>query len=164
MKLISVREQPALAEKAVTYFQQKWASENSKMVYEDCILHCVDAEAPLPQWYLLMEGTEIIGCAGLITNDFISRMDLYPWVCALYIEPKWRGAERGAALLARAERDARGRALRGCICAPITSDTMNATDSLIRAGDIIPGARVRASMKKCLKRKDLVYNFGITKT
>ena len=106
MKLISVREQPALAEKAVAYFQQKWASENSKMVYEDCILHCVDAEAPLPQWYLLMEGTEIIGCAGLITNDFISRMDLYPWVCALYIEPKWRGAERGAALLARAERDA----------------------------------------------------------
>ena len=58
----------------------------------------------------------------------------------------------------------RGRALRGCICAPITSDTMNATDSLIWAGDIIPGARVRASMKKCLKRKDLVYNFGITKT
>lgn len=107
MNIVSVRKQPEYAKAAIKYFQDKWASEESRMIYEDCIMNCITSESPLPQWYLLYDKDEIIGCAGLITNDFISRMDLYPWICALYIEEKNRGNSYGKLLLEQAKQEAK---------------------------------------------------------
>ena len=107
INLISIREKPDYKMRAIAYFQSKWASKDSMMVYDDCISHCINTQSPLPQWYLLeMEGS-IIGCAGLITNDFISRSDLYPWMCALYIEKEYRGHSYGSVLIEKAKYDAK---------------------------------------------------------
>lgn len=107
LQVISLREKPEYRDKMIGYFQEKWASETSMMVYEDCLTSCIGARNPLPQWYLLEEDHVIIGCAGLITNDFISRMDLYPWFCALYIEESHRGHVYGKLLMDKAKADAR---------------------------------------------------------
>jgi len=104
MRIISVRQNPEYKERAIKYFQDSWA-EISPVIYEDCISNSINAKQSLPQWYILEKEGEIIGCAGLITNDFISRMDLYPWICAIYIEEKHRGNAYAALLIEKAKKD-----------------------------------------------------------
>ncbi|PES34771.1 GNAT family N-acetyltransferase [Priestia megaterium] len=105
MQIINVREHVEYQEKAIKYIQNKWANENTLKLYEDCITHSLKTDNSLPIWYLLENKGEIIGCAGLISNDFISRMDLWPWVCALYIEEGYRGMSLGEKLLLKIKED-----------------------------------------------------------
>lgn len=104
VEVISIREQPQYKDAAILYFQQSW-KEVAPIMYQDSITHCIGAANPLPQWYILKKGDSIIGCAGLITNDFISRGELYPWLCALHIDEKHRGNGYPKLLLQRAKED-----------------------------------------------------------
>lgn len=105
-KIISIRENPDYMERAIRYFQKSWDSVLPE-IYDDSISHSINARDSLPQWYLLENEGNIIGCAGLITNDFISRGDLYPWICALYIEEAHRGNAYASLLMEKAKADTR---------------------------------------------------------
>lgn len=104
MNIISLREQPEYLEKTIAYFQAKWPSVLPE-IYDNCLRNAVGARNDLPQWYLLEEDGKTIGCAGLITNDFISRGDLYPWLCALFVEEEYRGRRLSELLIERAKAD-----------------------------------------------------------
>ena len=88
MQVITLKEHPEYLAEAIRYFQKQWAGPDSLMVYEDSLTHSFSTSI-LPQWLLLVNDEmasdgpyQIIGCGGLIPNDFISRMDLTPWLCA----------------------------------------------------------------------------------
>lgn len=105
VRIVSVRKSPEYRDRAIEYISSKWSAPRN--VYEDCIGHSITSENPLPQWYLLERDMDIIGCAGLITNDFISRMDLYPWFCGLFVEENERGNAYGNLLMETAKLDAK---------------------------------------------------------
>ena len=108
MKVINLRKQSQYLEQTIAYFQKIWASDASKMVYHDSITRSISTDSPLPIWYLLMSDSgDIIGCAGLITNDFISNMDLWPWLAALYIEEAHRGHNYAQLLIDTIKTDAK---------------------------------------------------------
>lgn len=104
-KIISVRENPEYLERAVDYFSTKWGIE--RIIYQDCISNSITTKSSLPRWYLMLNNDdEIIGSYGLITNDFISRQDLWPWLCALYVDENYRGKALGGKLLEHGRREA----------------------------------------------------------
>ena len=98
IQILAVREHPEYLDRAVDYFASKWGVDRKG--YYDCISNSLTAESPLPRWYLMLKSGEIIGSYGLIVNDFISRQDLWPWLCALYVEESERGKALGSHLLA----------------------------------------------------------------
>lgn len=102
--IISIRDNPEFLETGIDYFTAKWQID--RRIYADCISHSLATPQPLPRWYLLMKNDTIIGCYGLITNDFISRQDLYPWLCALYVEKDFRGRQLGSQMLAHGRNEA----------------------------------------------------------
>ncbi|MFN1836040.1 GNAT family N-acetyltransferase [Balneola sp. MJW-20] len=104
MKIISLRESPEYKDEAIRYLQKSWPGV-LPIIYEDCISYSINARNSLPQWYLLELRDRLIGCAGLITNDFISRGDLYPWLCALFIDNEFRGSDYGFLLIEKAKQD-----------------------------------------------------------
>jgi len=103
-RIISVREHPEYLNRAVDYFSSKWGID--RKIYEDSISDGIATEKPLPRWYLMLKGDEIIGSYGLIENDFMVRKDLMPWLCALYIEESERGKMLGSRLLAHGQQEA----------------------------------------------------------
>ena len=107
MNVISLREHPEYKQAAIRFFQDRWATEKSMPVYENCLHYALQTENPLPQWYLLEDGDDLVGGCGLIPNDYISRMDLWPWICALWVDEDRRGRGCGGLLLERAKADAR---------------------------------------------------------
>lgn len=103
--IISVRNNPTMLNRAVDYFHNIWGI--ARQIYDDCISHSLTTPSKIPRWYLMMNDDEIIGSYGLIANDFISRQDLYPYLCALHINKDYRGKALGSVLLKHGQKQAK---------------------------------------------------------
>ena len=66
---------------------------------------CAAEKGPVPQWYLAVDGDAVLGGLGVIENDFHTRKDLTPNVCAVCVEEACRRRGIAGALLNHACRD-----------------------------------------------------------
>lgn len=103
-KFTTIRKDPELKERAARWFHEKWH------VPEEAYLSCMDdclGNRTEYDWYLCLDGEDIIGGLGIIENDFHDRRDLAPNICAVYTEPSCRGKGIAGRLLNMAVEDMR---------------------------------------------------------
>lgn len=86
--IMSLHAHPEWRIPAARWFQEKW--EIPLEEYLTSIDESIKGAVAVPQWYIVMEGQQIIAGAGVIENDFHDRKDLTPNICALYVEPERR--------------------------------------------------------------------------
>jgi len=100
-KVVRMHDHPGGLDEAIAFYHDKWGSVSNYAFFEDAIKHSNYDD--LPQFFVALKGERIVGCCGLIMNDFVSRQDLYPWVCGVYVEESERKQGLGGKLLAYAE-------------------------------------------------------------
>ena len=91
--ILPLRDAPVLADAAAVWFSRRWGIPAES--YRESMEQCLRRKAPVPQWYVVRDGGRLLAGAGVIANDFHDRKDLTPNLCALFVEPPWRG--RGTA-------------------------------------------------------------------
>ena len=106
--IINLHDRPRLRQQAAEWFHRQWG-----IPAEDYLasMDGTQTGTAVPQWYVAVAGTAIIGGVGVIDNDFHRRKDLTPNVCALYVEAAWRGRGIAGQLLERVCSDMKRR---GC--------------------------------------------------
>ncbi len=87
-RIVNLRDEPARKEQMAAWFHDKWGIPQE--AYLESMDACLKGEGPVPQWYGVMQGGEMIGGLGVIENDFHDRTDLTPNVCAVYVEKAHR--------------------------------------------------------------------------
>ena len=103
-RIISVREHPDYAQTAIKFFQSRWPIVPPHL-YDEGINLALVTEDSIPQWYLLELNGQLIGCAGLIDEELITRKDIFPWLCALYIDEDHRGQNYASLLIEKIKSD-----------------------------------------------------------
>lgn len=86
--ILTIGEHVELIDKAAHWFHRKWNIPES--AYRESMEECLKNSSAVPQWYVVMDGEEIIAGCGVIENDFHERRDLAPNVCAVYVEEPYR--------------------------------------------------------------------------
>lgn len=96
-EIIRLLDKPAMKQQMADWFHEKWNVPLE--AYLQSMNDCLAENNPVPQWYIAVEDSRIIGGLGVIENDFHNRKDLTPNVCAVYTEADRRCQGVAGALL-----------------------------------------------------------------
>lgn len=98
-----LRTSPEYLEQASRWFSKQWCIPQD--IYLVSMRACLSG-ARVPQWYIATDAERrIVAGAGVVANDFHPRTDLAPNLCALYVEPAFRGQGLAARVLAFVRQD-----------------------------------------------------------
>lgn len=110
MEIIMLRDKPENKLAYANWFSEKWGIPLD--AYIASMDECLVNPGGVPSWYIAEIDGAIVGGLGVIENDFHNRKDLAPNVCAVYVEPEYRGRGIAGKLLEFVCQDMRARGIK----------------------------------------------------
>lgn len=100
-RLVRLADCPAFVPTLATWVQQTWGRLTPNITYEMRIIEFTKRTTlqPLPQTFVAVEKETPVGMASLVAHDMLTRMDLSPWLAAVYVVPKSRNMGVGSSLV-----------------------------------------------------------------
>ncbi|MDY5949603.1 MAG: GNAT family N-acetyltransferase [Helicobacter sp.] len=106
ISICSLKDNPSLLEKAQIFLLKAWADEKSENFYKEVLQCCVKTSDFIPHFlFAIDKDRKIIGCVGIALQDFVSCVNLYPFLVALYVEETYRNNGIASMLIGKAKRD-----------------------------------------------------------
>ncbi|UOY07322.1 GNAT family N-acetyltransferase [Muricauda sp. SCSIO 64092] len=99
MNIELLHKESKLLERGIEYFWKQWGNESNFDFYKNCIENSIADDKSLPKFYLMLDEDKIIGSYALLTNDLISRQDLFPWFACLFVDESYRNQGLANALI-----------------------------------------------------------------
>ena len=95
--------------KIVSWVHSEWGHLMPDISYQNLLSIFSDRTIPhrIPGTFVALCGDEIVGTASLVAHDMSTRLDLYPWLAAVFVPPEYRGKGIGSALVQAAIDEAR---------------------------------------------------------
>ncbi|MCF2642150.1 GNAT family N-acetyltransferase [Roseburia hominis] len=81
----------------IQWMNEEFGNDKSYKFYKGIVEHSTK-ENDLPITFVMVENDELLGTVGIWRGDLLSRQDLYPWLSALIVNPKYRNRGIGKEL------------------------------------------------------------------
>lgn len=110
MEIIKLTNKPEKKRAYAHWFHAKWGMPLE--AYMASMDQCLSSPSGVPSWYAAEIDGQIVGGLGVIENDYHDRKDLAPNVCAIFVEPEYRGQGIAGKLLEYVCEDMRERGIK----------------------------------------------------
>lgn len=97
MNIKRLEEAPEFTGTVIEWLNDEFGNQNSKKFYQGIIEHSL-TEDKLPITFVAIEDGVLLGTVGIWRADLLSRQELFPWLSALVVNPKYRNNGIGQAL------------------------------------------------------------------
>jgi len=103
VRIVAVSEQPGLTALVAEWRVQAFFDRPGGYTVEEMTALILKPPGGPNETFVLFDGGQAVGTAGLMRSDLESRPDLTPWLGGLYVEPAFRGRGHATALVRQVE-------------------------------------------------------------
>jgi GNAT superfamily N-acetyltransferase len=103
VRIAAVSDQPELAPLVARWRVRAFFDHPGGYTVEEMTAHILAPPVGAEETFVLFDGNQPVGTAGLMRSDLESRPDLTPWFAGLFVEPAFRRRGHASALVRRVE-------------------------------------------------------------